>query len=80
MSNVDDPCDVSSFDRLRREALVEWWTQLERDGDCGSTTWEVLDPIRDRVTACLGFSPPQLDRAEHLTALALRLITGDEQI
>lgn len=77
---VDAPCDGSPSDELRRAVLVGFWTQLELDGDCGSTTWEVLDPVRDRVTACLGFSPPQLDQAEHLTALALRLITGDESI
>ena len=76
----DGPLDGSSFDQPRRQALVDWWTQLELSGDCGRTTWEVLDPIRDRVTACLGLSPPQIDMAEHLTALALWLITGDEMI
>jgi hypothetical protein len=76
----DGPFDGSSFDQLRREAIVDWWMQMESGGDCGTTTWEVLDPIRDRVTACLGLSPPQINMAEHLTALALRLITGDEAI
>lgn len=75
----DRPFDGSSLAQLRYQAIVEWWVQLEMSGDCGVTNWGVLDPIRDAVTACLGFSPPQLDRAEHLTALALRLITGDEK-
>jgi hypothetical protein len=79
-SSRDGPFDGSSFNQLRRETIVDWWTQLEMSDDCGRTTWEVLDPIRDRVTACLGLSPPQIDMAEHLTALALRLITGDEMI
>jgi hypothetical protein len=73
------PRDVSSPDQLRRQAIIEWWMQLEMSGDCGSTNWRVLDPIRDRVTACLGFSPPLLDEAEHLTAKAILLVTGDEK-
>ena len=80
MSDHDGPFDESSLDRLRRQGLVDWWTQLETCGDCGSTSWEVLDPIRDRVTECLGVGPPAIDQAEHLTALALRLITGEDTI
>jgi hypothetical protein len=75
----DNPSDGSSLNRLRYMALVEWWTQLEMSGDCGATNWRVLDPIRDSVTACLGLSPPNLDLAEHLTAKALRLVTGEEK-
>jgi len=75
----ESPFDGSSFDRARRQVLVEWWTQLELDGDCGVTNWSVLDPIRDAVPAYLGFSPPQLDKAEYLTAKAIRLITGEEK-
>lgn len=75
----DSPRDGSSSDHLRRQALVEWWTQLEMGGDCGMTTWGVLDPIRDRVTACLALGPPRLDEAEHWTARALRLITGEDK-
>lgn len=73
------PIDGSSLDELRRQALIEWWMQLELCGDCGSTSWRVLDPLRDAVTACLMFSPPQLNQAEHLTARAIRLVTGDEK-
>ncbi len=75
-----DPCDVSSLYQLRLQAIVDWWTQLEVCGDCGVTCWEVLDPIRDKVTACLGFSPPDIDMAEHLTARAIGLITGEENV
>lgn len=77
---TNDPFDVSSLYLLRRQALVDWWTQLEMGGDCGSTCWEVLDPIRDAVTACLALGPPAIDKAEHLTARALRLITGEDKV
>jgi hypothetical protein len=77
---TDDPHDGSPFYQLRRQALVDWWTQLEMGGDCGSTCWEVLDPIRDAVTGCLVLGPPSIDKAEHLTARALRLIAGEETV
>ena len=76
----DDSFDESSLFQLRLQALIEWWTQVETGGDCGMTSWEVLVPFKDRVTACLGHSPPNLDEAESQTAKALMLIAGQRTI
>lgn len=67
---------------LRHQDLVEWWMELGADGDCGRTSWEVLDSLRDAVTQCLASDPPDLDEAEHLTAKALSAITvgSDEKV
>jgi hypothetical protein len=78
MRSPFDPPDRSSFTPLRHQVIVDWWAELGADGDCGRTSWEVLDPIRDAVTDCLADDPPDLDEAEHLTARALLAIVGDD--
>jgi len=60
----------------RRQVIVDWWVALEMSGDAGETTWEVLDPLRDIVTACLALDPPDIGRAESATAHALCLVGG----
>ena len=61
------------------EAIKAFWASLEEGGDAGCTTWEVLDPIRDKVTECLAQSPPDIARASRLTALAIALTEGESQ-
>src|ERR1043165_7086894 len=61
---------------LRRQRIVDWWMNLEPDGDTGRSTWEALDMLRDRVTFCLMREDLGLDEAESLTAQALLLIAG----
>jgi hypothetical protein len=60
----------------RIENLKRFWTDLSMSGDAGCTTWDVLDLLRDRVTEYLMRDPPDLLRAESLTADALLRITG----
>lgn len=79
MMGLKDPPDLLPSDLLRYHSIVEWWMELERGGDSGRTTWEVLDPLRDRVTALLALRPRGLDEAEQTTAEALMLITGDDE-
>jgi hypothetical protein len=60
----------------RMEALKCFWTELGMSGDAGCTTWDVLDPFRDRVTMYLMRDPPDVLTAESLTAEAMLRITG----
>jgi hypothetical protein len=57
-------------------AIVEFWMEIERSGDAGATTWEVLDRIRNRVTECLRQDSPNLIEARRLTAEAIGKIEG----
>ncbi len=76
MMGLEDPPDLSPSDLIRYHLIVEWWTEIERSGDSGRTTWEVLDRLRDRVTALLESRPRRLDEAEQTIADALWQITG----
>ena len=63
---------------IRRQAIVDWWTELSMSGDAGCTSWGVLDAIQAQVTAALTLSPPDIDKAEHLTARAMLLWSGQD--
>ena len=69
------PDDPKATDFLRQQ-LVEFWNELRTCGDSGATTWEVLDLLEKDVTECLYRSPPDIARAESLTAQAALLIAG----
>lgn len=69
------PDEPEEFER-RRRLICEFWTALYIDGDAGSTTWEALDRLRDRVTTALRKRPPRLCLAESLTAKAALLVAG----
>lgn len=60
----------------RRQAVIGWWMELSRSGDAGCSSWEVLDPIQNQVTEALAAGPPGLQMAEHHTARALLLWSG----
>ncbi len=61
-------------DRSVRESIVDFWRELSMSGDAGCTTWEVLEPLQDRVTECLALG--RLPQAANLTGKALCLISG----
>lgn len=69
------PDDPQATD-ARRQQLIEFWNELRTCGHSGATTWEVLDALENEVTGCLYRSPPDIDRAESLTAQAALLIAG----
>jgi hypothetical protein len=60
----------------RRQAVVDWWSELSRSGDAGCGSWEVLDSIQAQVTEALALGPPGIDQAEHLTARAMLMCGG----
>jgi len=68
MSPVDPPFED------RQALIIQWWVELERAGDAGATTWEVLDPLRDSVTEAL--QGQDIRSAESLTARAMLLVDG----
>jgi hypothetical protein len=49
-------------------------------GDARATSWDVLETIQAQVTECLYFDPPDLERAEGLTAKAFLLREGQENL
>ena len=57
-----------------QEAIIDFWRELSMSGDAGCTTWEVLEPLQDRVTECLACG--RLRQATEYTAKALCLIAG----
>jgi hypothetical protein len=61
-------------DRIRR--LVSLWNELDVHGESGATTLEVLESLRLQVTDCLAADPPDITRAESITAHAFLLIAG----
>ncbi len=60
--------------RIRR--VIDWWMALEMGGDAGASNWEVLTVLSNKVTACLTQDPPDTERAESLTAMAMLAIEG----
>jgi hypothetical protein len=75
-----DSFGTLSGDDFRRQAIVDWWTELSRSGDAGCSSWEVLDSIQDHVTAALALGPSGLNEAEHFTAEAILRVSGQIEI
>ncbi|MCG8585863.1 MAG: hypothetical protein MI757_14240 [Pirellulales bacterium] len=71
-----------SFDRLspgkqeRVRAISRFWNEYAVYDDPGGTTREVLRKLQQDVTDCLYEKPPDIERAEGLTALAMMLMSG----
>jgi len=63
---------------VRIENIQMFWNDLDMSADAGNTTWDVLDPLRDRVTMYLMHDPPDVLSAESLTAEAMLRIIGQD--
>ena len=72
--------DCPAEQRRRWQDVIAFWNALSCESDAGETTWGVLEGLQAQVTECLSRDPPDIDRAESLTALAALLITGHEQV
>lgn len=64
----------------RIQRVVDWWMALEMSGDAGASSWEVLTSLGNEVTACLCQDPPDVARAESITARAMLAIEGDGSV
>jgi hypothetical protein len=60
----------------RHRCIIHWWNAFSVCDHPGGSSWEVLDDIQCQVTECLSREPPDLDRAESLTAHAALLMAG----
>lgn len=63
-------------DHTRIEPITAFWNQWRVCDETGGTSWEALEALEREVTECLGREPPDIDRAESLTAKAMFLISG----
>jgi hypothetical protein len=72
---VSLPDDPRTYE-ARLQQIVIFWNKLRTSGETGETTWEVLEPLEQQVTECLESDPPDIRRAESLTAKAAFLIEG----
>jgi len=75
-----NPNGVPPDYEVRRQAIVDWWTELSRSGDAGCTSWEVLDSIQAHVTEALALGPPTIHKAERMTARAVLLWSGQIEL
>ncbi len=69
---------VEDRERIRR--IAEFWNDYATHDDPGETTREVLEQLQQEVTDCLYGNPPDINRAEGLTAKALWLLTGNDKL
>jgi hypothetical protein len=60
--------------QIRR--LVEFWNLLRLSESTGATSWEELELLEHEVTDCLAKHPPDVKRADAVTAHAFWLIAG----
>ena len=69
-----DPDDSSE----RLFQIFQFWERfdLSRGGTPGETTLEELEAIKSEVLAALAANPPDITRAESLTAYAALLMAG----
>ena len=68
---------LSSADREREKRIANIWNAIDSEFDAGGATDEVLDRLRKEVSDCLYQRPPDLNRAERLTAQALLRISDN---
>lgn len=73
------PSDFSDPHDDRVHCVVDFWNQARVCDELTATLWRALEPIERQVTECLDKRPPDIGRAEGLTALALRIIAGGSQ-
>lgn len=61
----------------KKKAIVDFWNVLSCIDDSGGTTWDVLDNLRDQVTALLLVGTPDaISKANRLTSEAMYLLVG----
>ncbi len=61
----------------RIQRIVEFWNDVGFRDDAGATTWDVLRSLERVVSESLMNSPPNLPKADAVTARAARLLDGE---
>jgi hypothetical protein len=67
--------ELSPDDRERLNRIANIWNAIDLACDAGGATPEVLEKLRQEVSDCLCSKPPELLKAERLTAQVLMLIS-----
>ncbi|MBN71542.1 MAG: hypothetical protein CME32_19945 [Gimesia sp.] len=74
MQNYSNGLSPGDEDRIRN--LSDFWNEYGIFDDPGGTTREVLRKLQQEVTDCLYERPPDISKAESLTAKAQLLMIG----
>jgi hypothetical protein len=61
--------------KRRKELIIEFWNAFDACDNPGGTSWGVLESLRREVTDCLALDPPDIRKAEYLTARAMVLLS-----
>jgi hypothetical protein len=67
-------------DGERSDQIAWFWKLLFTGENPGETTWEGLEKLRAEVEGALMKVPPDVSKAETLTAYAMFLISGDQSL
>jgi hypothetical protein len=68
--------ELPSDARERAKRIATLWNVIDSNNDIGGANPEVLERLRHEVSDCLYQVPPEIVRAEELTAQVLLLISG----
>lgn len=68
--------DLSPDERDRIGHLRDFWNPFAVCDEFGGATREVLESLQLEVTECLYERPPDISKAESLTAHAMLVMTG----
>jgi hypothetical protein len=78
-----DKLDLSlgraSGHRLHQQ-IVDFWSSVRACDDPGAASWGELEVLERAVTDCLAMRPPNLAKAESLTAKAMLLMISSGNI
>jgi len=70
------PDETNDVDFQTKRYIVAFWSEIHISCDFGATTWEVLNSLEKAVADCFVCNPPDLKKAESLTAQAALLKAG----
>jgi hypothetical protein len=68
--------EPSDDDANKIRLMAEFWNALRICEDTGAASKESLEELERGVTECLYARPPDIERAESLTACAMHLMAG----
>lgn len=64
----------------RIQEIIDFWSDLRVSDEVGAANLTVLETLERQVTEALNHNPPDLAKAESLTAMALHLILGNTDL
>lgn len=80
MRQLDSSPDIPAGLAVRARHVAEFWNSYNVTGDPGASTREVLEGIERQVSDCMSMAMQAIGKAESLTAIALGLMSGHENL